>query len=250
MRLLLVVCVVLASAPALARSKKSSEPKEPKEKHDALGVLMLDGIRTEVRWTDGDSFKVKDGHLKGTSTRLRGYNTLEAFGPVHRWGDWKPQELYALAKSSSQVAASKTWNCTSTGERDHYQRLLVTCADLAVEMCRQGHALAYGVDGEPPMAGTLEAQAEAMKAKRGMWKKGTVKGVVTSVHSMDEDGGGKPHAYNRVVDTRTGAALGREHEKTYGTCEEVCETTDGDVSCMTYVPFKQRYGRKPDCLKE
>jgi micrococcal nuclease len=125
----------------------------------------------------------------------------------------------------------------------------VLCPDLAVELVRQGHAMAYAVEGGTPLAGTLEAQAEAMKERRGMWAKGVVHGVVTSVHSVSEDGAKEPHAYNRVVDTRTGQALKRAHTKAYATCETVCEETDGDTSCMVYVPFELRYRHKPDCLK-
>ncbi|MEW5741859.1 MAG: thermonuclease family protein [Myxococcota bacterium] len=213
------------------------------------GALLLNGEYTEVRWTDGDSFKVKSGKWKGRGTRLSGYNTLEAFGPVHRWGAWKPQELYVLAKSLAQVAAKGTWTCTTDGRADGYGRLLVLCPDLALELIRQGHAMAYAVDGAAPLEGALEAQAEAMKEKRGMWEKGRVNGVVSSLHSVGEEGSKEPQAYNRVVDTRTGQALKRAHSKTYAVCEEVCEETDGETSCMVYVPFERRYRNKPPCLK-
>lgn len=117
-------------------------------------------------------------------------------------------------------------------------------------MIRQGHALAYAVEGTRPDPKLLDAQAEAQREKRGMWKKGVVKGVVTSVHSVEEEGeDAGAVAYNRVVDTRTGEALKRAHKSAYKTCEEVCETTDGDVSCMLYVPFEHRYRHKPKCLK-
>lgn len=248
----LAVLVVIASSTAAADvivGPDVGKPiGKPKSKHPA-SFLTLNGERTEVHWSDGDSFKVKSGPHTGRGTRVSGYNTLESFGPVHSWGDWKPEELYALAKSSHLVAGSQEWVCTTDGKADGYGRLLVLCPDLAVEMVRQGHAMAYAVDGAKPLDGTLEAQAEAMQAKRGMWEKGVVRGVVTSVHSLAEDGSKAPHAYNRVVDTRTGQALKREHAKTYATCETVCEETDGDTSCMVYVPFEHRYKYKPDCLK-
>ncbi len=82
-----------------------------------------------------------------------------------------------------------------------------------------------------------------------MWKKGTTKGLISSLHSVGEEEGRADVAYNRVVDTRTGAAFKREHHKKYETCEEVCETTDGDTSCMTYVPFERRYKDQPPCLR-
>ncbi len=234
----LVLAVAVFAAPALAGGKKPG------------GSITLNGEATSVRWSDGDSFHILSGPHKGRGTRLTGYNSLESYGPVHRWGEWTAKELYAIAKSSAQVAAAKEWTCTTDGKVDGYQRLLIDCPLLAVEMVRQGHGLAYAVEGAKAAPAVLEAQAEAQREGRGLWKKGVVKGVVTSVHSVGEDGDeADAVAYNRVVDTRTGEALKRRHEKRYATCEEVCETTDGDTSCMTFVPFKQRYKDKPDCLR-
>jgi micrococcal nuclease len=256
---LLTVLAVLHAAYAVAdddvspmKSSKSSKAKKvSKDKHDALGFIMLNGERTEVRWTDGDSFKIKDGVRKGMGTRLVGYNTLEAYGPVHQWGEWTAQELFELAKKSSEVAASQEWECTTDGKVDGYHRLLVKCPKLAPEMARAGHGLAYAVDGEKVDAETLAAQADAMKAKRGMWAKGTTYGVITSLHSVGEDGDdeAEAEAYNRVVDTRTGAALKRKHNERYESCQNVCLETDGQKSCMVYVPFKHRYRGQPDCLR-
>ena len=81
-----------------------------------------------------------------------------------------------------------------------------------------------------------------------MWAKGVVNGVISSLHSLGEDGDAQTESYNRVVDTRTGQALVRKHSNTYATCQTVCEETDGDKSCMIYVPFKRRYHGQPDCL--
>lgn len=245
-------CLLLLALPSFAdasgRSKKASK-KPPKEKHDASGFITLNGERTEVRWTDGDSFKVKEGPRKGMGTRLTGYNTLEAYGPVHQWGEWTAQELFTLAKASSSVAAAQEWSCTTDGKLDGYKRLLVFCDKLAVETARAGHGLAYAVDGEKPDPKVVAAQAEAIKEKRGMWAKGTTTGVITSLHSVGEEGKEEPEAYNRVVDTRTGQALKRKHTDTYESCQNVCLETDGQRSCMVYVPFRHRYRGQPDCLK-
>lgn len=229
--------------------KTAKAKKPPKEKHDAFGFIVLNGERTEVRWTDGDSFKIKEGARKGMGTRLVGFNTLEAYGPVHQWGEWTAQELFTLAKQSSQVAATQEWDCATDGKMDGYHRLLVRCAKLAAEMARAGHGLAYAVDGEKPDPEVVAAQAEAMKAKRGIWAKGVTNGVITSLHSVGEEGSQEPEAYNRVVDTRTGAALKRKHADRYESCQNVCLETDGQTSCMIYVPFKHRYRGQPDCLK-
>jgi micrococcal nuclease len=242
-RLLLVLALLL---PALGLAK----PRSKKGGHSAKGTLRVNGEEVEVKWSDGDSFKFKSGTYEGRGTRLVGFNTLEAYGPVHRWGTWTPQELFALAESSSRVAGEKQWTCTTDGKLDGYGRVLVDCPELAEEMIRQGHALAYAVEGKSPQ-NLLAAQREAMAAGRGMWAKGVVNGVITSLHSVGEDGDDEEAgAYNRVVDTRTGSATKRPHQQKYESCQEVCETTDGDTSCMVYVPFQHRYKNKPDCLKK
>ncbi len=237
--------VVLAG---LVASAKDRGKKPNVDKHDAVGTIVLNDEVTEVRWTDGDSFKVGSGPYKGRGTRLKGYNTLEAYGPVHRWGEWTTVELYAIAKDASTIAAAHQWACTTDGKEDAYKRLLIDCPDLAVDIVKQGYALAYAVEGKAAPA-VLEAQREAQTAQRGMWKKGVVKGVITSLHSLGEDGDeAEVTAYNRVVDTRTGEASKRKHDQKYASCQEVCELTDGDQSCMIYVPFKHRYSQRPSCL--
>ena len=246
MSLRVLLFTVLLASP-LAWAGKAKKP--PREKHDAFGFILLNGVRTEVRWTDGDSFKIKDGERKGMGTRLVGYNTLEAYGPVHQWGEWTADELFTLAKASSKVAAAQEWECTTDGKVDGYKRLLVRCARLAAEMARAGHALAYAVDGEKADPQVVAAQAEAIKEKRGIWAKGTTNGVITSLHSVGEEGSEEPEAYNRVVDTRTGQALKRKHQERYQSCQNVCLETDGQQSCMVYVPFKHRYRAQPECLK-
>jgi micrococcal nuclease len=237
-RLVLALSLLL-SVTAFAKHKK----------HDARGTIVLNGTKTAVHWSDGDSFKVSEGEFKGKGTRLVGYNTLEAYGPVHQWGEWTAEELFALAEASAPVAAAKEWTCTTDGKEDGYHRLLINCPDLAVEMVKTGYGMAYAVDGASSAAEVLAAQADAQANRRGMWKKGVVKGVITSLHSLGEDGDTDSQAYNRVVDTRTGQALKRAHQKTYKTCEMVCEETDGEKSCMVYVPFSNRYKKQPACLR-
>lgn len=235
----LLALTVLCAATSPAHARKSS--------HGVQANIILNGKKTSVTWTDGDSFRVESGPFAGSGTRLQGYNTLEAYGPVHRWGDWTPAELYALAKSSAAVAASQTWTCTSDEKLDGYKRLLVHCPALAVEMVKAGHGLAYAVEQDKADPEVLAAQAQAIKEKRGMWAKGAVKAVVTSVHSVGEDA--KPQAYNRVVDTRTGQTRMMEHTETYQTCQEVCVTVEEEKSCMVYVPFDIRYKNQPACLR-
>jgi len=113
-----------------------------------------------------------------------------------------------------------------------------------------GYAMVYSVEDKPVDPELLKLQQEAIKNKAGMWAKGAPKGVITSLHSLgEEDSKGATTAYNRVVDIRTGAAQKRQHQKRYDTCEEVCEETDGEKSCMVYVPFEKRYKNRPQCLQ-
>lgn len=219
------------------------------KKHNALATIRLNGERTDVNWTDGDSFKVREGQFKGLGTRLQGYNTLEAFGPVHRWGKWTPQELFELAEDGAAHAAMEEWECTTDGTLEGYGRLLVSCPKLTEHMIGDGYAMAYSVDG--PVPAPLQAlQQKAIAAQVGMWRKGAPKFLITSLHSADEPDSKDGVTYNRVVDTRTGVASKREHQRRYSTCEEVCESIEGQIdSCMTYVPFQQRYKRRPDCLR-
>ena len=208
-------------------------------------AINLDGVRTRVRWSDGDSFKFLDGPNKGSGVRLGRYNTLESYGPAHRWGEWTAKELYDIAKSSKYLAAQEVWDCTTAGEKDGYGRLLVDCPDAALRMVEVGHAHAFYLEGEVP-EDLLAAQRKAQKKGLGMWAKGVPEVLITSLHSAAERKDGS--AYNRRADTRTGISTVREHTDTYETCQEVCE--EGETgSCMVYVPFENRYRNKPDCLK-
>lgn len=209
-------------------------------------TIRLNGELMSVRWSDGDSFKFKSGPHAGKGVRLQGYNTLETYGPVHRWGDWTAAELYVIAKSGWKLGASESWSCTTTGDQDHYGRLLVDCPDAALKFVSEGHAVVFGMETAPG-SDLLEAQVGAMKGGKGIWEKGTPGQVITSLHSADEGDGGKL-VYNRVVDTRTGMSSEAEHKATYSTCEEVCMGDGEDESCMTYVPFAIRYRNKPECI--
>ena len=208
-------------------------------------TISLNGELMSVRWSDGDSFKFKSGPHEGKGVRLMGYNTLESYGPVHRWGDWSAVELYFIAKSSWRLGASKSWNCTTDGSADGYGRLLVNCPDAAEYIISEGHGTVFGIDEEPSKA-LLQAQKVAIKKGVGMWEKGAPREMITSLHSADEDGE-KKVTYNRVVDTRTGMSRQAEHKQTYATCEEVCMGGD-EGSCMVYVPFSNRYKNKAECL--
>ncbi len=230
-------CTTIVTRPGGRRAKGADE-------HDADGFIVLNGERTQVHWSDGDSFDFSSGQYQGHGTRLVGFNTLEAYGPVHRWGGWTREELYDIAKSGARFAAAKEWACTTDGNQDAYGRLLVDCPQLAVEGCASGEAMAYSVEGRPPKP-VLYAMQDAQHFKRGMWAKGVPEGLITALHSRDEDKQGKyKTSVNRVLNTRTGEALLRKHMDNYQSCEEVCLLG----SCMVYVPYEHRYKDQPPCL--
>ena len=207
------------------------------------GRVQIDDTYYDVVWSDGDSFRITSGRSRGQRVRLLGYNTLESYGPVHKWGDWNAWALYRIAKEAKKVAISETWTCHSEGEVDRYQRLLVRCPKLIEAMLRTGMGHIFEVKATPSPA-LLAIQHEAMRARRGMWEKGVPEGVMTSIHSYDENP--QQPAYNRVASLRTGMAQKRLHSETYKLCQWVCI----DGSCLLYVPYQMRYGDdRPACLR-
>ena len=229
--------------------KTAPEPAPEPVSEPAAAVaptILLDGVRTTVRWDDGDTFKVvTDDGSKSARARLAGFNTLESYGPVHRWGDWTAQELFALSKAGGELAEGQVWACTTLPGGGGYGRDKVDCAGLRTALLEAGLAHLFAFDGTP-LAADLEVQTAAMGAGAGMWAKGAPSVVVTSLHSLDE----KPdqtETYNRVADTATGVARKVLHGETYAPCQEVCV----DDACMVYVPYKQRYGdSRAACLRE
>jgi micrococcal nuclease len=211
-------------------------------------LVVLGGERVRVRWTDGDTFRVLEGRWAGRSARLLGVNALESYGPVHRWAGIAPAALLADAKAAAALAASGIWRCEPERGGDAYGRLLVACPDAAAALVERGHAMVFAVDA-PADERLLAAQRRAQAARLGMWAGGAPPLVPTSVHSVGEAGLGARGAYDRVVDTRTGAAVARPHRRRYAVCEEVCLGAGAERACMVYVPFERRYRGRPRCLR-
>jgi endonuclease YncB( thermonuclease family) len=234
---LLIAVLGVAPLAALAGGKH----------HGVSGLVLLDGQPTEVRWTDGDSFGVESGPLKGFGARLQGYNTLEPYGPVHRIAGMEPVELERLANSSAALLAGSVWTCATEGKRDGYGRALVACPGAAAAVVRAGHAMVYAVDSRPDPA-LLALQREAQAAGRGMWARGVPPEIITSLHSAAERDSKGKEPYDRLVDTRTGITRQRRHRVHYRTCQEVCVGDGPARSCLVYVPFERRYRDRPDCL--
>lgn len=208
-------------------------------------AVMLDGVRIEVTWDDGDTFHGKRADGSKIKARLNGYNTLESYGPVHQWGEWTEQELYAFAKESGVFASGTVWECTDTQKGGGYGRALVDCPDLRRELLERGFAHPFSIGSTAPEA-DLQALQKGIANKAGMWAKGTPSSIITSLHSNDEKA--DQDAYNRVCSLETGECTQMTHTDVYATCQKVCVEELG--SCMTYVPYKSRYGdAKADCLR-
>lgn len=228
----LALCALLAALPAtLATAQEGG------------AHILLNGETVRVRWSDGDSFRILEGTYADTSVRLSGYNTLESYGPVHRWGEWTPQELYEIAHAASEFTSAGVWTCTTDGSRDHYERLLVSCPELTLAMVASGFGHLFAIDA-PATPDQLAAQAGAQAAHLGIWEKGVPPAIVSSLHSAAEGG---EHIYNRIVSTTDGTSTQLTHADTYEVCQEVCIEAAG--SCLVYVPFDQRYGdHRAPCL--
>jgi endonuclease YncB( thermonuclease family) len=238
-----------AAALALAGLAAVARPAAPPRGGGgaARATVVLAGEPAEVRWTDGDTFVVLSGRHAGRRARLAGVNALEAHGPVHRLGASDGRALLALARRSAAVAAAAGGRCEAEGGADRYGRLLVRCPQAAEALVRAGHAMVLAVDA-PPDPALVALQAEAQRRRAGIWSGGAPRLVPTSLHSAAEAGLGPGGAYDRIVDTRTGASEVRRHDRVYRTCEEVCLGDGPDRSCLVYVPFERWYRNHPPCL--
>ena len=229
-----------APAAAPLPSRAGGEPAPP------AGQVVLDGVPTAVRWTDGDTFRARDGALAGRAFRLEGVNALEGYGPVHRWGAWRPEELLERAREATRLARSRAWSCRLLPGGGGYGRELASCPDAARALVEAGLAMVFAVGG-PPDAALVTAQRAAQARGAGMWARGVPPRILTSLHSAGEPGlAGEP--YDRLVDTRSGRTALRRHRGGYATCEEVCVGSGPEAACLTYVPFERRYRERPRCL--
>jgi len=113
------------------------------------------------------------------------------------------------------------WNCESDGKTDTYGRMLIWCPDLAEDQIRKGFAHVMSVDDAPGKDALIEAQKEAIAARRGIWAHGVPDFVLTSLHSDEEDV--EDHGtYNRLVSSLDGHSIKWKHDQRYGECDKVC----------------------------
>ncbi len=197
-----------------------------------LTVVFLNGQRAEVFFNDGDSFRVVNGpaKFKGTKARLAGFNTLESYGNVHKWGAKTYWEQYANAKQGTLNGRKGVWKCW-TGKigdknapisKDGYGRILWWCPDLAYSQIVKGlaHTMSMTKGGNPTLN---EAQRIAIKNRVGMWSRGVPEYILTSTHSWDEAyAKERGMAYNRLVSIKDGYSQKWLHRNPYKECHEVC----------------------------
>lgn len=210
--------------------------------------VYLNGVPSPVYFNDGDSFRVLAGRYSGTKARLAGYNTLESYGNVHRWGTKTFEELYANAKQGTLNArrgpcwddaaldwkkgCTGAWHCTSDLKRDGYGRILWWCPDLAYDQVRKGlaHVMSVRGPGKPKL---VEAQKLAVAERVGMWSRGVPEYVVTSLHSWDEPYAKEyGSAYNRLVSVADGHSQKWLHHTEYQECDVVCRKAVTDVAAI------------------
>jgi micrococcal nuclease len=188
---------------------------------EARTKVILNGKSVAVHFNDGDSFRLLDGDFEGSKARLSGFNTLESYGPVHQWGDWTAKELYVLAKMGTLNGRRGVWHCETDGKTDTYGRILVWCPDLAEDQVRKGLAHVLSIDDAPGNDALIDAQNEAIAARRGIWAHGVPEFVLTSLHSEEEDVEGHG-TYNRLVSSVDGHSIKWKHEARYSECDKVC----------------------------
>lgn len=245
--LLATLALIVACEPprttvtGIAPVPSSTAPEQRPEPSATLGAigppvdaLVIDGERMEVHWPDGDSLDIDSGSLRGRDARIEGFNTLEGYGPVQRWGDWTYAELAQATEESKALARSEAWACERLQDEGGYGRLLLRCPALQEAMLRRGLAHAFTIDTPVPQS-ALDAQREAQEASRGMWARGVPEAIVTSVTSTAD---GNRRTFDRYVDTHTGQAERAFHERAYAPCEEVCHFG----GCMRYLPHDRRFG--------
>ncbi len=201
----------------------------------AVDRIVLDGVETNVHWPDGDSLNIESGQYSGRGARIEGYNTLEAYGNVQRWGEWTYEGLAAVRGTSKDLARSQAWTCNTTGETGGFDRMLLACEGLRDEMVGRGLGHLFTIHERLP-ASAIDAQRRARDQQRGMWAHGVPEQVLTSVTSTAD---GYRRTFDRYVDPVSGQAERAFHDESYDTCEEVCRYG----SCMIYIPQDRRFGR-------
>ena len=244
--LLLGTCLLALASPAEAASARRRRPGR-----GLLSALLIDGQRIAVRWTDGDTFHVDSGPLRGRSVRLADVNALESYGPVHRIGtlrarprssSWRaPRRRRGRRRSGSCTAARRTATSTAGRWSAAPRRPPPWCRPATPWSSRWTR---------PADPGLLALQREAQAAGRGMWAGGVPPRLVSSLHS--------PRRARRGPARRLRPAGGHRHRRRQaGAPPPALPDLPGGLpgrgplaSCMRYVPIQRRYRNRPACLVE
>jgi len=241
--------ILCSLALALVASSVADADAQRRRGQAKQQLIILDGIPERVYWNDGDSFRVMSGPRKGEAARLKGYNTLESWGPVHFWMGAHGWDLYRTHREATKVAQEGEWDCESEGTADGYGRILVDCPGLRRELVARGLAHVYGFGDEIPDPELVAVQLRAQNEAQGMWAGGVPVAIITSLHSVDPDSDDprrREEAYARLADTRTGSTFVVTHTAQLRPCDTFCHLG----SCMVYVPFEVRYGdKRPACMR-
>jgi endonuclease YncB( thermonuclease family) len=186
-----------------------------------VSLVRMNGVVYPVYYNDGDTYRPLAGPWRSRPARLAGFNTLESYGPTHKWGEWTYKELYINAKMATYNARRSIWNCkVDDAKKDGYGRILAVCLDLGIDQVRKGYAHAYSID-KPADWRLITAQRAAIVNRRGMWAKGVPPMVLTSLHSVDERINNENN-YNRLISPFDGLSSKWKHQDNYSECQEVC----------------------------
>ena len=151
---------------------------------------IADGVTARVTHvTDGDTVYVVTGiGARSERIRLKGYNAPEclkqqsgAFQACNEDDEFYGMDSYLFVRNLlASVESEVTIRCEMAGavcEQDSFDRYLASLTlrdgrDLGEEVLRAGAAWTYTSFSFARMGDYCRAEAEAIKAKRGMWKDG------------------------------------------------------------------------------
>ena len=144
-----ILCIGYLITGAMACSTASMGPTKglPTEEPG----IILDGKGLSSFWLDGDTVRLQLNDSKKITARLAGFNTLESYAPIHKWGTWTPHQLMDIASQATSRAKSGTWHCTTLPGSGGYRRIKIDCPQLRHSLLRAGlaHVFAMGDSRDP-----------------------------------------------------------------------------------------------------
>ena len=201
--------------------------------------IILDGKIVASTWLDGDTVRLQLDDTKKVTARLAGFNTLESYAAVHKWGAWTPNQLIDIARQATLRTKSETWHCKTLPGSGGYRRIKIDCPQLRHSLLRSGlaHVFTIGAKVDPT---NLQTQNFAKSHGLGMWAKGVPSIIITHVRSKATPSP-QERIYDTHVSTQTGEVQFRNHTLTYSPCQFVCTAS----SCFQFIPKHSRYHANP-----